>query len=191
MDINFAPFMEKHFSEEAQWFLHNIQLLQDDFAAAVGGQIVTTDKDGNLLTKMSGQQRACQMIMATQKGKDQCENCYKTALSLVKTQKDPLFMDCYAGFASLWVPISLNGQVIGSITGCGGRYQKGQSAEELKEYYARLADDLGIADKEDFIKAAVEEVNSVTQEEMQTRAERLAKLVSVLVEETTLKEAFI
>ena len=51
-------------------------------------------------------------------------------------------------------------------------------------------DDLGVADKEDFVRAAVDEVSPVTQEEMQKRAERLAKLVSILAEETALKEAF-
>ncbi len=182
--------MEKQFSEEAQWFLKNIQLLQDDFAAAVGAQIVMTDKEGNLITKMSGQQRVCQIIMDTEKGKRECGICYQTALNLVKTQKEALFVDCYAGFASLWVPIVVEGKIVGSITGCGGRYERGRSQEELRDFYLRLADDLGIENKEDFLKAAIDEVASVTQEEMKKRAERLAKLVAVLAEETALKEVF-
>ena len=36
----------KNLSEEAQWFLRNLQKFQDDFAESVGGQIVTTDKGG-------------------------------------------------------------------------------------------------------------------------------------------------
>lgn len=178
-------------SEEARWFLKNLQALQDEFVKdIVGAQIVITDKEGNLVTKMSGQQRACQIIQSTQKGKEQCAECYKQALSLVRTQKEPLFMDCYAGFASLWVPIKVNGEVVGSITGCGGRYDKGETREELEEKYLKLAEELGIEDKEDFLKAAIDEVGVVTQEEMQKRAERLAKLVSILAEETALGEVF-
>lgn len=181
---------EKKPSEEAQWFLRNLQKLQDDFAESVGAQIVTTDKEGNLVTKMSGAQRACQLIMAVEEGKKKCGEAYKTALSLVKTMKDPVFMDCYAGYASLWVPIKVKGEIVGSITGCGGRYDRGESKEELREKFSRLADELGIENKEDFLKAAVDEIKPVTEEEMRKRAERLAKLVGILAEETALGEIF-
>lgn len=180
------------FSGEAQWFLRNVQILQDDFVSDIlGAQIVMTDKEGNTITKMSGQQRACQIIQTTQKGKDKCTECYKSALRLVKTQKEPVFMNCYAGFASLWVPIVVEGKIVGSITGCGGRYEKGETREELRKKFTKLADDLGeIEDKEDFLKAAVDEVGVVSEEEMRQRAERLAKLIGVLAEETALGEVF-
>ncbi|MDI6883478.1 MAG: PocR ligand-binding domain-containing protein, partial [Patescibacteria group bacterium] len=181
----------QNLSEEAQWFLRNLQKLQDDFAESVGAQIVTTDKRGELVTKMSGTQRVCKLIMATEGGKKKCEECYKMALSLVRTQKEPAFMDCYAGYASLWVPIKVKGEIVGSITGCGGRYDRGESQEELREKYSKLADELGIEDKEDFLKAAVDEVrNPITEVEMKKRAERLSKLVGILVEETALSEVF-
>ncbi len=180
----------KTLSEEAQWFLTNLQRLQDDFAESVGGQIVTTDKEGNLVTKMSGAQRVCQLIMTTEQGKKNCEECYKMALGLVKTQKESAFIDCYAGYASLWVPIKIKGEIVGSITGCGGRYEKGKSKEELIKEFSKLADDLGISDKEDFLKAAIDEIQPVTEEEMKKRAERLAKLIGVLSEETALGEVF-
>jgi ligand-binding sensor protein len=180
----------KNLSEEAQWFLRNLQKLQDDFAESVGGQIVTTDKEGNLVTKMSGTQRVCKIIMGTEKGKEKCSQAYKTALSLVRTMKESAFMDCYAGYASLWVPIKVKGEIVGSITGCGGRFDRRESREELREKYLRLADELGIKDKEDFLKAAVDEISPVAEEEMKKRAERLAKLVGILAEETALSEVF-
>jgi len=183
--------MNKTLSEEAQWFLRNIQKLQDDFAESVGGQIVMTDKEGNLLTKMSGAQRVCQLIMATEEGKKKCSEAYKTALSLVKTMKEPAFMDCYAGFASLWVPIKINGEIVGSITGCGGRYDRGESKDESRAKYSKLVDELGIRDKKDFLKAVVDEIKIlITEEEMRKRAERLAKLTAILAEETALGEVF-
>lgn len=181
---------EKELSEEAQWFIKNLQKLQDDFAGSVGAQIVTTDKEGNLVTRMSGAQRVCQLIMATEEGKKKCGEAYKMALSLVRTMKEPAFMDCYAGYASLWVPIKVDDQIVGSITGCGGMYEKGESKEELRKKFSRLADDLGVKDKEDFLKAAVDEIQPVTEEEMRDRATKLAKLVVTLAEEDTVKEVF-
>ncbi len=180
----------KNISEEAKWFLQNLQKLQDDFAQSVGGQIVTTDREGNLLTKMSGAQRVCQLIMATEEGKKKCSEAYKTALSLVKTMQEPAFMDCHAGYASLWVPIKINGEIVGSITGCGGRYDKGENKEELQKKFSKLADDLKIQNKEDFLKAAVDEIRPIGEEEMKDRAIKLAKLVVTLAEEDVLKEVF-
>ena len=182
--------LNKKFSEGATWFLRNLQKLQDDFAESVGAQIVTTDREGSLVTEMSGTQRVCRLIMSTPKGKEKCGECYKVALSLVKTQKEPVFIDCYAGYASLWVPIKVNDKIVGSITGCGGRYEKGKSKEKLKEELSKLASDLGVSDKEDFLKAGIDEIQPVTEEEMRKRALRLAKLVGILAEETALKEVF-
>ncbi len=181
---------KKKYSKEAEWFIKNLQTLQDNFADSVGGQIVTTDSEGNLITEMSGQQKPCKMTMETEEGKEECQKAYKTALSLVESQEDSIFMDCYAGFASLWVPIKVGGEIVGSITGCGGRYERGKSEEDLREYYESLADELGIEKKDEFIKAAVDEIKSVTEEEMKERAERLAKLVGILAEETALRELF-
>jgi len=185
---------EKQLSEEAQWFLRNLQRIQDDFADSIGAQIVTTDRNGNLITKMSGQQKICQIIQKTEKGKKGCTDAYHTAVELVKKMKEPAFMDCYAGLASLWVPIKTRaGEIVGSITGCGGRYDRGESEEEIKEKFSKLADDLGITEeihpRDDYLKA-LKEVKVVTESEMKKRAERLAKLVGILAEETALKEAF-
>jgi len=185
---------EKQISEEAQWFLKNLQRLQDDFADNIGAQIVTTDRNGDLITKMSGQQRICQIIQKTEKGKKNCTDAYHVAVGLVKKIKEPVFMDCHAGLASLWVPIKTKtGEVVGSITGCGGRYDRGESKDEIENKFLKLADDLGITEEissqENYL-SALNEVKVITEEEMKKRAERLAKLVGILAEETALREAF-
>ncbi|MCD6233298.1 PocR ligand-binding domain-containing protein [bacterium] len=185
---------EKQLSEEAQWFLKNLQRLQDDFADSIGAQIVTTDRNGNLITKMSGQQRICQIIQKTEKGKKGCADAYHAAVGLVKKIKESVFMDCHAGLASLWVPIKTkSGEIVGSITGCGGRYDRGESKEEIRKKFIELADKLGITEdvhpREDYLKA-LEEVKVITESEMKKRAERLAKLVGILAEESALGEAF-
>jgi len=182
---------EKKLSGEAQWFLRNLQKLQDDFAESIGAQIVTTDKDGGLITKMSGQMKVCgDFIQKTEKGKKSCTDTYKTALGLVKTMKEPAFMDCFAGYASLWVPIKVRGDIVGSITGCGGRFDREEKREGVEKKFTKLAEDLGITVDEKYLKAAIDNVKVVTEEEMKKRAERLAKLVGILAEETALSEAF-
>lgn len=181
----------KKFSEEAEWFLKTIQRLQDDFAESVGAQIVITDREGSLVTKMSGQMKVCSdFIQKTEKGKKGCTDTYHTALGLVKTMKEPAFMDCFAGYASLWVPITVKGEIVGSITGCGGRFDRGEEKKELEERFTKLANDLGIEVSEEYLKEAIDNVKVVTEEEMKKRAERLSKLVGVLAEETALGEAF-
>jgi len=183
---------QKEFSEEAKWFLRNLQKLQDDFAESIGAQIVTTDKNGELVTEMSGQMKVCSnFIQKTKDGKKGCEDTFKTALGLVKTMKEPAFMDCFAGYASLWVPIKINGEIVGSITGCGGKFNRGETKEELKGKFSKLAEKLGINIDGNYLKAAVDDVKVVTEEEMKKRAERLAKLVGILAEETALKEVFV
>lgn len=130
-------------------------------------------------------------IQKTEKGKKACTDIYQTALGLIKTMKKPAFMDCFAGYASLWVPIRVKGKIIGSITGCGGRFDRGESKEELKERFTKLANDLGIKEDDEYLEEAIGKVKVVTEEEMKKRAERLAKLVGILAEETALKEVFI
>ena len=181
----------ENISEEAQWFLKTLQTLQDDFAESIGAQIVTTDKNGDLVTKMSGQMRVCSdFIHKTEKGKKGCTDTYHTALGLVREMKEPAFMDCFAGYASLWVPIKVNGEIVGSITGCGGRFDRGESREEMEKKAKKLADDLGVETSEEYLKEAIDKVKVVTEEEMKKRVERLSKLVGILVEETALKEVF-
>jgi len=182
----------KTLSGEAEWFLKSLQTLQDDFAESVGAQIVTTDKEGNLITKMSGQMKVCSdFIQKTDKGKKACTDTFHTAVGLVKTMKEPAFMDCFAGYASLWVPIKTKeGEIVGSITGCGGRFDRGEGKEEIEKKFTKLANDLEVEVNEKYLKEAIDNVKVVTEEEMKKRAKRLAKLVGVLAEETALSEAF-
>jgi len=184
--------VEKSLSESAQWFLRDFQKLLNDFANEAGIQIVAIDREGNVITEMTGVQRVCKLILATEDGRIRCRDNYKMALSLVKAKKEPFFIDCYAGFASVWVPIIIRGILIGVIVGCGGRYDRGESQEKLREKFSKLASELGIIDKEDFLKAAIDEVKIANEDEMKKRGERLKKLVEILAEtaQTPLKEVF-
>jgi len=183
---------KKPLSEAAQWFLRDFQRLLDDFAKETGAQIAVVNQGGNLVIEILGPQRVHKLIMASEEGRTRYRDAYKTALSLVRAQKKPIFVEDFAGYACVWVPILIRGKVIGLIVSCGGRYDKGESREKLIEKFSKLADELGVVNKEDFLKAAIDEVKIVTKEDVHKRAERLIKLIEILSEtaRTPLKEVF-
>lgn len=183
---------KRDFSETAQWFLRDFQTLLDDFAKSEKIQIVVTNKKGDLVTKVSIGQDVCKLIMAIEEGKTRCGDFFKTPLTLIKNQKKPVLLECYAGFASVWMPIIVRGTVVGMIGSCGARYDKGESREDSRKRFSKLADDLGIMDKERFLRLAIDEVKIVTEQEIYKRAEKLNKLLEILAEtaQTPLKEIF-
>lgn len=183
---------KRELSEAAQWFLDNLQRIQDDLAETIGVQVVIINLEGDFITQRSGGQRVYQLILETEEGGIRSRDTYKIGISLVRNKKEQVFVDDFAGFACVFVPIIMEGKLIGSIVGCGGRQERGESKEKLRKKYSKLADELGIRDREDFLKAAIDEVETVDEEELKKRVEKLAKLVEILAEtaRTPLKEVF-
>jgi ligand-binding sensor protein len=183
---------EKYLSEAAKWFLRDFEKIIDDFATEEGVRVVVVDKEGSLIIETAGVERICKLINSSEEGRMRYRDNYKMAFSLIKTQGKPIFIDCYAGFAFLAIPITIRGSIVGAIVSCGGRVDRGESREKLVEKFTKLADELDIMDKEDFLKAAIDEVKLVTEEEIKKRAEKLTKLIEILTEtaQTPLKEVF-
>lgn len=181
---------EKQYSEEANRLLKTLKSLQDDFAEIMGAIIVTTDRNGDLVTKMSGLPKACQMIRSTKKGLAACTKDYQNALSLSGKHKDVALIKCHAGFIALYVPIFLKGELIGSITGCGGLFS-GLSDEGIKEEYTKLAQELGISNPEKLIRVVKTETKVASEDEIKRRISLISTTIQTLVEETPLKEVFV
>ena len=179
-------------SESAQWFLEELQKTLDNFAASKGIQVIVIDREGNLVSKLYGVQRVCKLIIAADEGRIRCLDHFKMALYLMKNEKKPLYMQCYAGFASLWAPVVINGRAIGAVIACGGKYADGENKDQLKKKFSELANQLGIVNKEDFLKAAVEETMVATKEDMESRIEKIKELFDILSKtaHTPLKEVF-
>ncbi len=183
---------KREISETAKWFLNNLQRLQNDFAEVSGVQIVTINLEGDLITERSGGQKVYKLILSTEEGEIRLRDTYKVGISLIRNKKETVFMNCFAGFACVFVPIILKGKLIGAIVSCGGRHERGESKEKLREKFSKLANELGVREKEDFLRAAIDEVEPVTEEELKKRAGKLAKLIEILAETavTPLKEVF-
>jgi ligand-binding sensor protein len=183
--------MEKPLSEAAQIFLRQLNEILGDFKRETGFQVFLLDKEGELISELEGIQPACKIILSTPLGKMRCRDCFKLGFSITKTQKVPLFLECYAGFAIGWIPIIRNESVIGSIIICGGRYERGENEEKLKEKFKHLSRELEILDEKGFVQKAIES-KVINEKEFKNSAERLKKLIDILVEnvQTPIKEVF-
>jgi ligand-binding sensor protein len=181
--------MEKNYSEEATRLLETLQSLQDDFAEIMGAIIVTTDRNGDLVTKMSGLPKPCQIIRETEKGLEACNKDYYNAVSLSGKHRDLALIKCHAGFVALYIPIFLKGELVGSITGCGGRFS-GESDEEMGRVYRNLAGELGIIDAEGFVEVVKTDSKVASEEEIKRRISIISTAIETLIEETPLKEVF-
>jgi ligand-binding sensor protein len=182
---------KKSLSEAAQWFLSDFQRILNEFSEERGVQGVATNREGSLITELQGVQHACKFIIATEEGRMRCKDHFKIISLLAKTQKKPIFIDCYAGFISTCIPIMI-GEAIGTLISCGERYDRGESEEKLIEKFSKLANELGILDRGSFLRAVINEVKLVIEEDVQQRTKILSKLVEILVEtaNTPLKEVF-
>lgn len=183
---------ENFVSEMAQSFLREFQRILNDFAQETKSQVTAIDREGNLITELSGVQNVCKLILATPEGRIRCQDSFKMALSLIKRQKKPIFTNCYADYISAWLPIVVREKLIGVIVICGGKYETNESREKLIKRYSKLAEELGAVGKENFLQSAIDSVDVVSEEEVKKRAERLTELINILTENvrTPLKEIF-
>lgn len=182
---------KKPLSEAAQWFLNDLQKILDDLAESMALNIFVIDREGHLVSKLRGTQKVCQMILATENGKARCQDHFKMALALIKIKKEPIFVECYADFTSFWTPIVVKGKFMGTVISCGGRYDQKYGPGELEAGLVRVGDEIGILARQDFLKAG-EQVISVNEQELKSRAKKLEELFALLAKTTTtpLKEVF-
>ncbi len=179
--------METSFSETTQIFLRQLSQILNDFKKETGFQVFLLNKDGELLGDIEGIQPACKIILSNPLGKIRCKDCFRLGFLVTKMQKVPLFLECYAGFAICWIPIIRNESVIGAIIICGGIYEK----IERKEKFKHLSRELEITDEKGFIQKVME-TKLTNKEELQNFAERMKKLIDILIEniQTPVREIF-
>lgn len=88
--------------------LNCIQAMQDVFAEVLGIGAITTDPDGNSLTKMSNPCQFCQLILNTDSGKQACVDSWKKLTEKTSPQTD--FDVCHAGLLYARNRITINHQ---------------------------------------------------------------------------------
>jgi ligand-binding sensor protein len=183
--------MEKAFSEAANLFLKEFLETIEEVNKRTKFQIFLLNKKGEFINELKGSQPVCKIILSTSLGKLRCQDGFRMGFAIIKEQKQPLFLECYAGFPICWLPIIRNGSFVGAMIICGGRYDRGETYQELKEKFSRLAEELGIPDKEKFL-IKVEESTIFDEEEFKRFVKKLKSLIEIMSEtvHTPLKEIF-
>jgi len=183
--------MERDFSEATQIFLKQFLEILEDFKKETRFQIFLLNKEGELINKLEGVQPACKFILATPIGRTRCKDCFKIGFLITKTQRNSLFLECYANFAICWLPIIRNDSFVGAIIMCGKRFEREEGKGKMMEKFNNLVEELEIFEKKEFFQR-LDQTEIITEEEFKNYVERLKKLMEILTEiaQTPIKEIF-
>jgi len=133
-----APLISKEIPVSVEVLpLHCMQPVQDVFAEIARIGAVTTDQEGQPLTKISNSCDFCKLLLGSATGRQACHESWQ---NLVK-QKDtaPEFTSCHAGLQYARARIEVNGELI-AILVAGQFYIQDPEAEEQQERLRVLAE---------------------------------------------------
>jgi excisionase family DNA binding protein len=121
--------------------LHCMQPMQDVFAEIAEVGAVTTDPDGQPLTRISNSCGFCKLILGSEEGRQECIASWRR----LAEQKDtvPEFISCHAGLEYARACIEVNGSLIAMLI-AGQIYAKAPSPEEEKNRIHKLAESYSI-----------------------------------------------
>ncbi|MCD7730143.1 MAG: PocR ligand-binding domain-containing protein [Oscillospiraceae bacterium] len=153
-----------------------LQEIQDRFSHFTGIAALTTDSDGNPVTKGSGFTDFCMnMTRKSELGSRLCAECDKNgAVETYKSGKTAVYT-CHAGLTDFAAPIMLGDKMIGSFI--GGQVR---SASINEEHIKRHAADLGL-DPDSYFEAA-KNAYFVDKETIEKAADFLAAIAGILSE---------
>ncbi len=151
-----------------------LQQVQDAFSDMTGMAALTTDADGNPVTKGSNFTDFCNKYTRQSRlGCIRCEECDKHGAELTLESGKACTYYCHAGLVDFAAPIMANGVMVGSFIG-------GQILPEEPELskFEKIARELDI-DPDEY-KEAVKRVPITTKEKMDKAARSLCVIANVL-----------
>ncbi len=116
--------------------LHCVQSVQDVFAEISEVGSVTTDKEGQPLTRFSNSCEFCNLIMSSPEGKAACMASWRKM-----TEQDALstkFVPCHAGLQYTGARIEVNDELLGLLIS-GQFYDQNPDPQEQEERIRKLA----------------------------------------------------
>ena len=116
--------------------LHCIQPVQDVFAEVAGVGALTTNNNGNPLTRISNPCDFCKLIMGSDEGRVACAESWRKLVAQEKAS--PEFTTCHAGLQYSRARIEVRGELI-AILVAGQFYVQKPDAEEENQRIAALA----------------------------------------------------
>ena len=154
-----------------------LQEIQDGFAAVTGMAALTTDADGNPVTKGSNFTDFCMKYTRQSRlGCERCEKCDKNGGEQTHNTGRSVAYSCHAGLMDFAAPIIVNGEFIGSFI--GGQVLTAP-ADENK--FRKIAREIGV-DENEYI-AALKKVQIVPKAKVEAAAKFLhtiAKNISAM-----------
>lgn len=154
-----------------------LQEIQDGFADVTGMAALTTDADGNPVTKGSNFTDFCMKYTRQSRlGCERCEKCDRDGGEQTQRTGKAAAYPCHAGLMDFAAPIMVNGEFIGSFI--GGQVLT-EAPDEAK--FRRIAKELGINENE-YI-AALRKVKIVPKARVEAAAKFLhtiAKNISAI-----------
>ena len=116
--------------------VHCMQPIQDVFAEISRAGAVTTDKDGNPITKISNPCDFCKLILGSEEGKQACHQSWKKLFN--QTEMEPEFIRCHAGLEYARARIDVDGELV-AILVTGQFYLETPDLDEEKERILELS----------------------------------------------------
>ncbi len=108
--------------------IHCMQPVQDVFAEIAKVGAVTTDKEGNALTRVSNSCDFCKLMMGSDEGRMACKESWHKLVSQEKTS--PEFTTCHAGLQYARAKIEVQGELIAILIAGQFYLQEPDAAEE-------------------------------------------------------------
>lgn len=151
-----------------------VQAIQSIYAEALDIAAVTTEPDGTPLTEISNSCEFCNLILATDEGRQRCAVSWQPVDG--RRQTTPPIRSCHAGLLCVSVPVKVGSDWVANITGCQFVARSDENVDpSWLAHLPTLAADLGLSESE--LQAAAEKVRSLTENEL-ARASRLLLLLS-------------
>lgn len=151
-----------------------LQSIQDGFAKLTGMAALTTDADGNAVTKGSNFTEFCMdLTRKSREGSRRCAQCDKNGGEDALLSRKSVAYSCHAELVDFAAPIMLGGEMIGSFIG-------GQvlTEEPDEEKFRAIARDMGI-DEDKYI-AALRKVRIVDRKQVEAAADFLFIIAGLL-----------
>ena len=154
-----------------------LQKIQDEFSKYTGIAALTTDANGNPLTKGSASTEYCmKYTRGSELGYQRCVESDRNAALMALEKGEPVVYVCHAGLADFASPIMLGDKLLGCFLGGQVRMSSEIDEKVLKE----TAAELGIS-YENYYKA-LSDISVVDKDELKKSAKFLGVVASVLSE---------
>ncbi len=158
--------------------LHCVQNVQDVFAEALDVAAVTTDLNGNPLTRISHTCPFCDLILSAPEGRRRCMETWKA--SAAAAAREPTAKACHAGLSCMGALVRVGGNPVAVFSACQFVLAGREGVPEADESVRQLARDLGI---DEGTLVALRRSVPVLADAEASRLSRLVQRVSVTLSE--------